>query len=138
MYASRPSPVDIASARNLIAVNVDSCSLPVNGEFCTLNGISFAVTAIDRFGNESEPAQLPSGWSGRPDFPRRFLPHDSQTLDIPEQDSPYVAVVDAYGRIVSTAPYSRRVRIGHLAKGLYEIRTLAKKGRSKHIGYFIK
>ena len=68
----------------------------------------------------------------------RFLPHDSQTLDIPEQDSPYVAVVDAYGRIVSTAPYSRRVRIGHLAKGLYEIRTLAKKGRSKHIGYFIK
>ena len=59
-------------------------------------------------------------------------------MDIPEQDSPYVAVVDAYGRIVSTAPYSRRVRIGHLAKGLYEIRTLAKKGRSKHIGYFIK
>ena len=73
--------------------------------------------------------------SSRPDGP---ADRTSQTLDIPEQDSPYVAVVDAYGRIVSTAPYSRRVRIGHLAKGLYEIRTLAKKGRSKHIGYFIK
>ena len=138
VYASRTSPVDITTAQNLIAVNVDSCSLSINGEFCALNGISFAVTAIDRFGNESEPAQLPSGWSDRPNLSGRFLPHDSQTLDIPEQDSPYVAVVDAYGRIVSTAPYSRRVRIGHLAKGLYEIRTLAKKGRSKHIGYFIK
>ena len=138
VYASQTSPVDIASARNLIAVNVDSCSLPINEEFCALNGISFAVTAIDRFGNESEPARLPSGWSDKPNLSGRFLPHDSQTLDIPEQDSPYVAVVDAYGRIVSTAPYSRRVRIGHLAKGLYEIRTLAKKGRSKHIGYFIK
>ena len=41
VYASRTSPVDIASARNLIAVNVDSCSLPVNGEFCTLNGTQF-------------------------------------------------------------------------------------------------
>ncbi len=138
VYASRTSPVDVASARNLVAVNVDSCCLPINGEFCALEGINFAVTAMDRFGNESEPAQLPAVPPGMPDTPGRFLPHDSQTLDIPGRDSPYVAVVDACGRIVSTAPYSRRVRIGHLAKGLYEIRTLRKDGRSDNIGYFIK
>ncbi len=138
VYASRTSPVDIARASNLVAVNVDTCCIPIDGVFCALNGINFAVTAVDRFGNESEPARLPSGSPDSTDFPGRFLPHDSRTLYIPEQDSPRVAVVDACGRIVSAMPYDRHVRIGHLAEGLYEVKSFDRKGRSKNIGYFIK
>ncbi len=138
VYASREPTADISSARCLVAMNVDSCCFPVDEVFCTLHGISFAVTAIDRFGNESEPARIPAGANGKPASAGRFLPHDSQTLDVPEQDSPYVAVADACGRIVSTEPYSRRVPIGHLAKGLYEVRALDEGGRSRNIGYFIK
>lgn len=138
IYASRTSPVNITSPRNLIAMNVDSCSFPIDKEYCILNGIYFAVTAIDRFGNESLAAQLSTDLSDKQEVANRFLAHDSQTLFIPEQDSPYIAIVDIYGRIISTSPCNRQIRIGHLKEGIYQIRTLGRKGKSKNIGYFIK
>ena len=138
VYASQTHPVDISSADNLVATGLDSCSFPIDGVFCALHGVHFAVTAIDRFGNESEAARYSAGTFSLPGTPRGFLPHDSSTLAIPEQDSPFVVFVDMYGRIVGTAPYSRRIDISLLPKGIYQIRTLGKKGRSAGIGYFIK
>lgn len=138
VYASLTYPVDITVSRHLLAAGLDSCSLPVDGVFCGLRGVSFAVTAMDRYGRESAPAQLSTGIFRSAPAPDGFLPHDSATLALPAQDSPYVAIVDLYGRIVATAPYSPRLSIARLPKGLYQIRTLGRKGRSAGIGYFIK
>lgn len=138
VYASPTHPVDISSARHLVAAGVDSCSLPIDGVFCGLNNVCFAVTAMDRYGRESAPAELSAGFFGAAEEPRGFLSHDSGTLSIPAQDCPYLAIVDLYGRIVRTVPYSRQVSIARLPKGIYQIRTLGRKGRSAGIGYFIK
>ncbi len=138
VYASPSAAADITSASNLIATYVDSCSLPIDITYCTLHGISFAVTAIDRFGNESRPARLAAHGYEAPASSPRFLPHDGITLQISGQHSPYFVIVDLQGHIVGTAPGDRPVRIGHLPKGIYEIRTLGKKGRSENIGHFIK
>ena len=127
-----------AYRRYLVAAGVDSCSLPIDGVFCGLNNVCFAVTAMDRYGRESAPAELSAGFFGAAEDPRGFLSHDSGTLSIPAQDCPYLAIVDLYGRIVRTAPYSRQVSIARLPKGIYQIRTLGRKGRSVGIGYFIK
>ena len=139
VYASQTCPVDISSGRNLIAASLDSCSLPINGVFCALHGVCFAVTAMDRYGRESAPAQLATGIFRNAETPQGFLPHDSATLPLPAQDdAPYVAVVDLFGRIVRTAPYSRRLDIASLPRGIYQVRTLGKKGRSVPIGFFIR
>ena len=138
VYASTDFPVDISSSRNLVAVNLDSCSLPFDGVACALSGMHFAVTAIDCFGNESQPAQFSTAFFAPPTAAKGFLPHDSASLTLPAQDEPYVAIVDAFGRIVSTSPYRPQTSISHLAKGLYQVRTLGKKGRSRSIGYFMK
>ena len=139
VYASPTLPVDISSGRNLIAASLDSCSLPINGVFCALHSVCFAVTAMDRYGRESAPAQLATGIFRNAETPQGFLPHDSATLPLPAQDdAPYVAVVDLFGRIVRTAPYSRRINIATLPQGIYQVRTLGKKGRSVPIGFFIR
>ena len=138
VYASRAVPADVASAENLVAAGLDSCSFPVDGVFCALNDVHFAVTAMDRFGRESAPVRFSAGLSGGSESFEGFLPHASDTLSVPLQDTPYLAVVDLYGRIVATAPYSRRLSIARLPRGVYQLRTLGKEGRSVGIGYFVK
>lgn len=138
IYVSRNFPVDITSSQNLLAYHVDSCSISVNGIFCTLHNVHFAVTATDRFGNESTAAQLSAGMEQTATPTGKFLPHQDGLLTIPRPESPFIAIVDLYGKIISTAPSGTQIHIGHLDKGLYQIRTLEKKGRSRSIGYFIK
>jgi hypothetical protein len=67
-----------------------------------------------------------------------FLKHDSQYLYLPEQEHPYVAFTDIFGRIISVVPYREKISIKKLPKGLYQVRTLGKKGRTFKIGSFIK
>ena len=54
VYASEDYPVDTKDARNLIAVRRRSQSLSVPHKGRTLN---YAVTATDRYGNESMPKE---------------------------------------------------------------------------------
>lgn len=52
VYASTAYPTDVCDVRNLIASNITQRSLKV------LKGYNYAVTSIDRYGNESTPTQL--------------------------------------------------------------------------------
>ena len=58
LYASREWPVDITSARNLVAPLLPEPRFTIDAVYATLSGLHFAVTAIDRCGNESEALQL--------------------------------------------------------------------------------
>ncbi len=139
IYAAKGETADINRAQHLIASYVDSCSISINAVTCDLYNIHFAVTAIDRFGNESTPAHLSA--SNTPSVPAstsRFMVHDGIRLSLPAINCPFVAFVDAFGQIIRTAPYSPNVRIDHLKKGMYQVRILEKRGRSTGIGYFIK
>ncbi len=67
VYASTEWPVDISKAENLVATGLPECSYTYNRLTAHLYGMHFAVTAMDRAGNESIAAQLtgstPSGKS---------------------------------------------------------------------------
>lgn len=64
IYASERKSVDTKDARNLIAIGQRECELRV------LTGMSYAVTCVDRYGNESLPAyydkqsKVKTEWSG--------------------------------------------------------------------------
>lgn len=136
VYASREYPVDITQACHLMAVGLDSCAFRFNGMYCVFNDIHFAVTAIDRFGNESAPAQWSPGIEAEPDG--RLLPHNGNVVRLPLLSCRYVAITDASGRILRTMPYAPEVRISGLSRGLYTVRTLERQGRSRRIGEFFK
>lgn len=76
LYASREWPVDISRPEHLVAVNLTECRYTVDRLYCILNGIRFAVTAIDRFGNESEPAFFDA--EGPQPGPAAGMRHDGQ------------------------------------------------------------
>ena len=58
VYASRDYPVDITRAENLMATLLPKPEYRFDRSTLLLYGLHLAVTAIDRAGNESEPAQL--------------------------------------------------------------------------------
>lgn len=55
VYGSNTYPVDITRAENILATRITSSSLELSGRAASMR--YFAVTASDRFGNESQAAQ---------------------------------------------------------------------------------
>lgn len=58
VYASEQYPVDVTRAENLVSALMPECSYTYNRLNAAIRGLHFAVTAIDRCGNESKPVQL--------------------------------------------------------------------------------
>lgn len=58
IYISRQTPVDIDNAANLLAVTWDT-DYTYNLLTSSLYGLHLAITAVDRYGNESEPLVIP-------------------------------------------------------------------------------
>ncbi len=78
VYASRTCPVDIEDARNLIASRLMGNELCIGGD----DGQHyFAVTAMDRFGNESAAMQSHSISKGMV-----LLKNDGRRLQLPDTD----------------------------------------------------
>lgn len=57
IYASKAKPVDTGNPANLITVTADA-HYTYNLLSRTLHGLNMAVTALDRFGNESDPTEF--------------------------------------------------------------------------------
>lgn len=136
LYASQEHPVDISRPENLIAVNLTEPRYSVNRMYCLRNGLHFAVTATDRFGNESEPAFWDTDTPVLP--PVIGMPHDRRTLSLPRLDTEFVVVTDAAGRILRTKRNTPQLSIEDLPAGAYTVRTLQKKGFSRFVGQFFK
>ena len=57
LYAGKSSPVDITNPANIVTVT-EQTEYTYNLLSRTLYGLHMAVTAIDRFGNESQPTEF--------------------------------------------------------------------------------
>ena len=57
LYAGKSSPVDTSDPANIVTVTWD-CEYTYNLLSRTLYGLHMAVTAVDRFGNESQPMEF--------------------------------------------------------------------------------
>ncbi len=118
VYAADGFPVDISRAENLVAAYLPQPSCTINAWEAGGNARRyFAVTAIDRYGNESRPAQ----WSveSRP----ALLRSDGATLHLPpDTDACFVTVADLPGRCVLSLPYAQQILLPErLAEGSYRV-----------------
>jgi len=117
VYASRDYPVDINNPKNLIATRLTENSLTV-GRQSTYN---YAVTAQDRYGNESMPAQLQL--RPTPGLPSvaTAMPIVDKVLPLPKSsviDADYIAVETLQGQRVAYFLYSDTVlHVAHLPEG---------------------
>lgn len=134
IYASEDFPVDITKAENLVAARITKTSLLVPN-----NGKNYAVTAMNRYGIESTPAQLLLNVGKRYAVPT-ISKTDGRPIALPEKgtilDAEFVIVETLDGRQVALRPYSAFLSVDGLPNGIYQLRSLGKKGRNHRIGFF--
>lgn len=136
VYASRQYPVDIEDAAHLIAIRRQGNSLRLNQ---APEGFFYAVTAMDRYGNESEPLQM----AAPPSFtmPQGFLECDGKQLSFPPRDKALDAdmlfVETLQGRAVAKFPYrGEKADVSNLPNGVYQLRAVDDKGVTHRLGFF--
>lgn len=150
VYASPVCPVDISDPRNLIATRLTKSyitfSNPLHSPFTPLY---FAITALDRYGNESEPLQShqpptinphPSTLSHQPST-LPLLACDGKTLTLPEKpeilDANTLAIETLQGSLIATRPWrGQSVDVSRLPEGFYQLRSLGRKGVTHRLGFF--
>lgn len=136
IYASKTYPVDITKAENLMVTRWKEKLLHVQ------EGLYYAVTAQDRYGQESAPCQSvrDTDLSPHTNYPihptissgKILLPKKESTFD-----ANYVVIANLHGRAISAHPYQEdSIYIAHLPEGMYQIRAYDPKGRNHRIGFF--
>jgi len=138
IYASTTPDVDTSDPRCLVATRLmaTTATLP-HSPGATLH---YAVTALDRYGNESQPCLTsPQAKDMAPHH--QLLLTDGKRLNLPPKgnilDAAYVAIVTLQGQVVATLPYrDRQADISRLDEGVYELRSIGRKGISHRLGFF--
>ncbi len=136
IYASKEYPVDVTDAKNLVAIRRPSQSLFLDSPS---DGFYYAVTAMDRYGNESEPLQAePSPNDTAPDF----LSCDGNYLKLPAkeegEDADMLFVETLQGNHVLSHAYDGEVlNVRSLQEGMYVLRSVNQKGHTRRLGYFV-
>lgn len=143
VYASTTWPVDVDDARNIIATRLTKQHIAIRRPE-TATALHYAVTAADRYGNESEPAGEPKpeqdGAGGAEK--RTWLKNNGHTLQLPPKgqtlDADYIAIETLQGNIMRICPYSgTSAHIGSLPEGMYVLKSLGRKGVAHRLGHFI-
>lgn len=150
VYSSKEYPVNTNDAQNLIATRRQGRSLIVPIDASR----HYAVTATDRYGNESialqEDCDYGSSASESPLAVARLLACDGHSLALPESakqaDAAFLIVETLQGEAVATMPMTQNkyaddtpqmLTVTGIADGFYSLRTLGKKGVSHRLGFFI-
>ncbi|MGI6242929.1 MAG: glycoside hydrolase family 10 protein [Prevotella sp.] len=135
VYSSRTWPVDTDNPENLIAIRRqgNSITLPTEGRF-------FAITGMDRYGNESRAKQSHDLPKPKPiDVP--LLECDGEWLKLPPKDhsldAKLVVVGTLQGSIIGIYNYQgTAINISRLPEGFYVLKSLGKKSITHRLGFF--
>ena len=137
VYASDTYPVDINDARNLIATRLAKTSLKLNLD----ETMYYAVTAMDRYGNESDAKQsieepireTPANFLLKCNGRQLQLPRKDNTLD-----ADYVTIETLQGQIIGSRRYlGATTDVCNIPEGFYVLRSINKKGIAHRLGFFI-
>ena len=104
-----------------------------------VNGKNYAVTAMNRYGQAGAPAQLllnAGSEYGEPSICKTdgrpiSLPHKGATLD-----ADFVIIESFCGQQIALQPYTDLLDVSRLPDGIYQLRSLGRKGRNHRIGFF--
>ena len=136
VYASNTYPVDTTRPENLVSIKQKGTTYTYDAVFAAQKGMFFAVTSIDRFGNESAATQLNK--NERLLYSPNKLYHECDTVWLPSTETDFIIITDACGRIVRTDRKAQFLPTHNLPNGIYNVRTLQRKGVSRRIGTFVK
>lgn len=140
VYASTEEPVDVDDATNLIATRRPYTYITIKRPADKVP-LHYAVTAMDRYGNESAPIYEDIAVAQTVEnHPSAYLlPNDGLYLNIPQQplDAHFLQVCDMQGRVVYVAPYLPRISLALLKDGMYVLRSINKKSVAHRLGHFI-
>ena len=136
VYASPDYPVDVSRAENLVATRRTETSLLV-----PVGGMNYAVTAMNRYGQESPAAQLLL--NAGPEYAASLIAKsDGRPIALPDKgqtlDADFVIVETLAGQQAGIFPYSATLDVSSLPDGVYQLRSLGRKGRNHRIGFFAK
>lgn len=140
VYCSREYPVNTDDACNLMMARLQKTSIIIPRDPSRY----YAVTALDRYGNESKPLQEKHVKNTAPatKLPDGLLKCDGKTLRLPEKsnvlDASFITIETLQGHIVATRPYKGSTTdVSRLPEGMYVLRSLGRKGVSHRLGHFI-
>lgn len=140
VYCSREYPVNTDDACNLMMARLQKTSIIIPRDPSRY----YAVTALDRYGNESKPLQEKHVQNTAPatKLPDGLLKCDGKTLRLPEKsnvlDASFMTIETLQGHIVATRPYKGSTTdVSRLPEGMYVLRSLGRKGVSHRLGHFI-
>ena len=131
------APVDITRAENLIATRQRSSQLSIRRN-SHQRPLYYAVTAIDRYGNESQPIYSETKKTVAV-VESSLLPNNGKQLTVPQRnlfDADLLVVCDMQGRTVKTFFNRPQINISLLPEGMYQLKTMHKKGHSHRLGFF--
>ena len=135
IYASEDFPVDINKAENLVAMRLTTTSLLV-----PVNGKNYAVTAMNRYGMESQPAQLLLNAGTTRHAVSTICKTNGHPIALPDKqqtlDADFVIIERLDGKQVAIRPYTASLNVDGLPDGIYQMRSLGRKGRNHRIGFF--
>jgi len=136
VYASTDESIDINNPANLIATRLRSSNLTIP-HAVNRSPLHYAVTALDRYGNESAPI-YESGSEKQNYSSPILLANNGSMLNIPKHqfDASQLLVCNMQGRLVYSTSFSPRLYIGHLAEGMYMLKSCNKKNITHRLGYF--
>ncbi|MBP5257851.1 MAG: family 10 glycosylhydrolase [Prevotella sp.] len=136
VYGCNDETVDINDVRNLIVPRFQGTSITLSGA----SRLNYAVTAVDRYGNESQPARTQE-WrqdTYTTNGVEGLLPNDGHLLTLPEKarqaDITHLLVENQQGQSLYILPYSRylsTIDISRLPNGMYVLRSINTKNK-KH------
>ena len=116
VYTSDHFPVDISKPYNIIAQNIQKNHYTYKRESGKEPKRYFAVTATDRFGNESAATQL------APSNNKFQISEDSTQLLLPSStELAEITITDLTGRCVLQSKYKEKIPLNNLIKGLYRV-----------------
>lgn len=140
VYCSREYPVNTDDACNLMMARLQKTSIIIPRDPSRY----YAVTALDRYGNESKPLQEKHVQNTAPatKLPDGLLKCDGNILHLPEKsnvlDASFITIETLQGHIVATRPYKGSTTdVNRLPEGMYVLRSLGRKGVSHRLGHFI-
>ena len=96
---------------------------------------------MDRYGQESEAAQLLLN-AGPEYYAPLIAKSDGRPVALPQNegtlDADFVIIENLMGQQVAVVPFAPYISVGNLPDGIYQLRSLGRKGRHHRIGFFSK
>ena len=134
LYGSDTYPVDISNPKNLLETHLTTTEYDYVPAAPWLQKRYFAVTAADRFGNESTPLELNA--ASDIDMP---LLNKGNILHLPKlKGAKRVKILTATGEEISCINYARQISLASLPAGFYTVHIVDNTEARSFIGTIIK